>query len=199
MVLAGVLPLVLLGMMVQMQVQYDDRIAWQEQKQIWQELFVLAPDFKDGTGIIFILSDNEQSPSLNVNGIRPALGPKSQVKTALNMLYGRRDLDGDVFIREILFMNHEFIRKELFLEEGVRSYTGTQPIPYDQTIFMAYDGNPRQLRVIEDLSAENLVDFPVPNYAPYDRIIKTPTTRGALRWLVGVVENTNETKSVEMK
>jgi hypothetical protein len=192
MVLAGVLPLILLGILIQMQVQYDNRVAWEEQKQIWHELFELAPDLKDGTSVHFILSDNERAPSLNKNGVRPALGPKSQVRAALNMLYGKHNLDGDAFIREILFVNQEFIRKKVFLEEGVSSYTGMQPIPYDRTIFLAYDGHPRQLRVIEDLQAENLVSFPVPNYAPYDRIVETPATGVGLRWLVGVTPNTGD-------
>lgn len=39
--------------------------------------------------------------------------------------------------------------------------------------------------MIEDLRAERQVDFPVPDYAPYDRIIETPTTRLESRWLVG--------------
>jgi hypothetical protein len=185
-VLAGVLPLILLGMMVQIQVQDDNRLAWEQQKQIWHTLFELAPDLKDGTSVHFILSDNDRVPSLNKNGVRPPLGPKSQVATAVNMLYGKHNLDGNVFIREPLFMQQGFILKKLFLEEGVKSYTGTGFMPYDRTIFMAYDGNPRRLRIIEDLEAEKLVNFPVSNYAPYDRIIATPTTRVDLRWLVGL-------------
>jgi hypothetical protein len=53
-------------------------------------------------------------------------------------------------------------------------------------LFVAYDEIPRRLRIVEDLEAENLVSFPVSNYAPYERIIETPVTGVKLRHLVGV-------------
>jgi len=174
-VLAGTMPLILLGMMVQAQTQYDDRVAWEEQKQIWQELFALAPDLKDGTSVHFIFSTGEdKGPSLNRNGQRPPLFASWDTEAALNVLYGKNSLRGDVST------------KALFLEEGIKNQYFDEITSYDQALVMAYDGNPKQLRIIEDLEAENLVDFPIPNYTPYEHIIETPTRQTGFRWLVGV-------------
>jgi hypothetical protein len=181
MIMAGVAPLILLGMMVQLQVQYDNREAWKEQKQIWQEFFELAPDLKDGTSVYFILSGNEnQKPSLNRNGQREPLFASWDVGAALNILYGKDSLRGDI------------ISKEMFLEKGIKNRYSDEIEPYDYAVVAAYDGNLRQLRIIEDLEAENLVDFSVSNYAPYKHIIENPTTWVDFRWLVGV-----ETKAQE--
>lgn len=174
-ILAGTMPLILLGMMVQARIQYDDRAAWHEQKQIWQELFALAPDLEDGTSIHFIFSASEDSVlSLNRNGQRPPLFASWDTGAALNVLYGKNSLRGDVST------------KGLFLEEGIKNQYFDEITPYDQALVMTYDGNPKQLRIIEDLEAEKLVDFTVSNYTPYEHIIETPTSQTDFRWLVGV-------------
>lgn len=172
--LAAAAPLIILGTLVQVQVQRDDRTTWEEQKQIWHELFILAPDLKDGTSVRFVISDNKpQASSLNRNELRLPLFGNWDVGTGLNMLYGKHSLHGDVAI------------KELFLVEGIKEYYHDTVIPYDRALVVAYDRGSKQLRIIEDLAAENLVDFPVSNYAPYERIIETPTVKTDFRWLVG--------------
>ncbi len=168
-------PLIILGTLIQVQVQQDDRMIWAEQKYIWQELFTLAPDLKDGTVIHFMLFDNmPQPPSLNRNKLRLPLRGSWDVGTGLNMLYGKYSLKGDIAI------------KEQFLKEGVKGYYSDAVNPYNKVIVVAYDRGSRQLRIIEDLVAENLVDFPVPNYNPYKHIIETPTTQTGFRWLVAI-------------
>ncbi|MBN1991845.1 MAG: hypothetical protein JW953_04025 [Anaerolineae bacterium] len=186
-VLTGMAPLFFWGVAAQARVQYDNRIAWEEQKQIWHELFSLAPDLKDKTVIYFILSgDTNEKPSFNPNGKRLPLDASWVATSALNVLYGKHDLRGEVFDQKLLFTADGFIRKKLFLKEGARNLWAETVTPYNQIIFMAYDGTPKRLRIIEDLRAEGLVDFPVPDYNPYKHIIQTPTTQTDLRWLVGV-------------
>jgi hypothetical protein len=175
MVLVGTIPLIILGMMAQMRVQYDDRAAWEEQKQIWHELFVLAPDLADKTKIILILPEDEaQEPSLNRNGQRLPFAGGWDISTGLNMLYGRHDLSGDL------------ATAESFFQDGIKSYYGDHLTPYHQVVVFAYDGNPKQLRMIEDLETENLASFSIPNYTPHEHIIDVPTTRVDFRWLVGI-------------
>ena len=174
MVLAAIVPLVVLGSMVQLQVQYDNRTLWEEQKKVWHEFFDLVPDLKDGTVVYFIFAEPEhQTPGLYRTKRPHPLRGAGDVGAALNILYGKYDLSADV------------ITEELLLKAGVKVYYSSEITPYDHIILVVYDGNPRRIRIVEDLEAEGLVNFPVPTYAPYEHIVKTPTTRGDLRWLVG--------------
>jgi len=168
-------PLIILGMLTQAQVQRDDQSVWEEQKQMWHDLFVLAPDLRDDTSVRFVISDYKyQAPSLNRNKLRLPLRGAWDVGTGLNMLYGKHSLHGDIAI------------KELFLADGIKEYYSDRVIPYDRALVVAYDRESKQLRIIEDLEAESLVDFPIPNYIPYEHIIETPTRQTSFRWLVGV-------------
>jgi len=174
MVFSGVIPLIFLGTLVQAQVQYDDGVAWEEQKKIWHQLFELVPDFKDDAHIVIILSENRgQIPSLNRNGQRLPFAGGWDIGAGLNMLYGRYDLSGDL------------ATSESFLPEGVIAYYGDVVKPYDQVVVLTYDGDPKQLTIIEDLAAENLAQTPNLDYRPYERITNVPTTRVQFRWLVG--------------
>ncbi len=173
MMLAGTIPLIFLGTMVQAQVQFDDGVSWEEQKQIWNQFFELAPDLANDTRIVLILSENEeQTPSLNRNGQRLPFAGGWDISTGLNMLYGRTDLGGDL------------AAAESFSEQGVKAYYGDSVTPYEQVIVLVYDGSPKRLRIVENLAAENLVDTPIPSYKPYEHIINVPTTHIQYRWLV---------------
>jgi len=184
------IPLVFLGTMVQAQIQYDDRVVWEKQKQIWHQLFELAPDLKGETGVYFVLSDTRnQVPSLNVTEQRLPVNASWEVGAALNILYGRHDLKGDVFVRELLHMADDFLLDQLLLREGIKNLVTDEITPYENALFVTYDNNLGQLAIIEDLEAEDLVSFPVPGYRPYERIINTPTSHQELRWLVGAATN----------
>lgn len=173
MVLAGTIPLIFLGTMVQAQVQFDDGVSWEEQKRIWNQLFELAPDLEDDTHIVLILSENEdQAPSLNRNGQRLPFAGAWDLGTGLKMLYGKSDLSGDL------------ATKESFFAKGVKANYSDTLTSYNQVVILAYDGTPRQLRIIEDLAAENLVQITIPEYRPYGHIINVPTTQIQFRWLV---------------
>jgi hypothetical protein len=173
MVLGTALPLILLGTMVQAQVQYDDRVAWQKQKRVWHQLFELAPDLKEGTSVHFVFPKKNKSLSFNRNGERPPLFASWDTTAALNVLHGRQNLQGDV------------ISTDLFTPQGIQNKYGYFTTPYQQAVVIIDEGD--KLRIVEDLAAEKLVDFPV-IYTPYNHIIKTPTTRTELRWLVGTEE-----------
>jgi hypothetical protein len=80
-------PLILLGMLIQIGVQYDNRVAWAQQKQIWQELFELAPDIEDGTKVYFLLPDDQQGLSLNKYSRRSPLRVSWEIASAHNVIY----------------------------------------------------------------------------------------------------------------
>ncbi len=177
MMLGAITPLVLLGIMVQLQAQYEDRLSWQEQKQIWHEFFELVPDLKRETDVFFIFFEQkEQDFSLRRTKRRIPFHGTGDVSAALNILYGSYALYANI------------TSKELLLEEGVKNYYSGKITPYDHTVFVAYDGDPKRLRIVEDLETEGVVDFSIPTYTPYEHIIETPATSVSFRWLVGVVQ-----------
>jgi hypothetical protein len=133
---------------------------------------------QDDTVVYFIFPKDEvKKASLNRNERRTPLRGAGDVGAALNILYGRHTLKGDVTFPELL------------LEEGVKNQFSGQVTPYDNTIFMVYEGHPKKLRMIENLQAEGFTGFDVPTYEPHEHIIQILTTQTQYRWLVGNVND----------
>jgi hypothetical protein len=194
-ILAGVLPPLLLGLVTQVRVHLAARTAWDEQVQIWNELFALAPNIREGTKVYFVLPGYQDRWSFATWGRMP-LTFDWDVSSALNLLYGNNSLkvapdfivldDGDSLYGAVLFpdLQDPTLNYIELAPDGILNHRDGSVTPYDRALFLAFDGNPRHLRLIEDLRAELLVRWPTPGYSPSDHLIQFPLPDAEYRWLV---------------
>ncbi len=173
---ASVIPLLIVGMVTQVWIQHDARVAWQEQKEIWNQLFDLAPDLEDDTKVIFVLTGYEERVGF-VNWQRTPLTSQWEVNRALQVLYGKQNVSADLFFRDL-------DSKVELRPDGVASLGSGNLVPYASTIFLIYEGEPRVLRLVEDLQVELALDFHPMDYAPTIHILDVRAPSVAWRILV---------------
>jgi hypothetical protein len=190
--LAGAAPLIALGIFTQAWVHRDFKTTWWEQKHIWNSLFRLVPDMKDDTVVYFVLPGYEDRIGF-ANWQRTPLTAQWEVSSALQVLYGKKRLYGDLIFTDINIYGEARVTRN-----GVVNFWTGESIPYERSLFVAYDGEPRKLRIISDLQNE-LVDYPTPSYAPYKRVMEfgpTPQLRRLVNMssdeFIGRVEKASE-------
>lgn len=168
--LAGLVPLVAVGAASQWRSHMGSERAWATQKDIWHQMFRLAPDFVEGTDVVLIISGYE-----SVTGVpRPVISGPWGFGSALNALYGKNELAG-VFAygtpEEVL----SYRKPELSVMIGP---AGLEFRP-DETVVFVYEWSPGELRLLPSITAEGRV-IPL---GP-ERIVQVPTTGTEYRWLV---------------
>jgi hypothetical protein len=145
--LASAIPFVLLAGFTQASVDYAARTAWQEQKAIWQQLFTLAPDFRDGTVVVFVLPGYQDRAPFE-SWRRLPLDAPWEVTAAIHVLYDNPTLSADVFYPDVLATHSVTLGTA-----GVVLETG-EVVPYSRAVFYAYDGPANRLSRLESLPAD---------------------------------------------
>jgi hypothetical protein len=161
-VLASIFPLVLIGIFVQVNVQHESKLAWDEQKQIFNEFISIAPDIKDNSVVYFILPGYKKMRSAE----RTPLTAMWEVTGALEVLYGKGSLAGDVIFPDLSVPDYLS-----FQENGILDKTNGNLTPYSRAVFVAYEGRPRRLSLVENLQKELNLKWTPQGYAPNSRIL----------------------------
>lgn len=153
---AAAFPLLLLGVAKQMTVQHETRTAWEEQKDIWSQLFVQAPDFKEDTMVLFILSGYEDRFGYQ-NSSRTPLRYSWEASSALRLLYNRPDLAADVIFPDA----QGFIEPQL-LQQGVLTVDSGKITPYARVVAFEYAAERQELQQIFQVPGDLLAEQGTP-------------------------------------
>jgi hypothetical protein len=146
---------VLLGIGTHASVQYHNRIAWQEQRAIWQMLFSAAPNFKDDTMVLFILPGFQERTGF-YNWRRTPLSASWEASSGLRLLYNNPTLSGDVYFPDI-----EEPIEPILTTEGVLSQETGQVTLYNRIVVFMYSSDTDTLQQLDQLPAritQHLVD-----------------------------------------
>ncbi len=148
MLIASAAPFVILGIITQASVQYNNRIAWREQQTVWQELFSAAPDFKDDTMVLFILPGHQDRTGF-YNWRRTPLSASWEASSGVRLLYNNSTLSADV-----LFPDIEEPIEPILTDKGmVTQDTGTVT-PYARMVAFILDNDAGSLKQLDKLPAE---------------------------------------------
>lgn len=142
--LAAALPFIVVGIVTQATVQYHNRVAWRVQQAIWQDLFSLAPNFKDNTSLLFILPGYEDSFRFQ-SWQRTPLTASWEASSATRLLYHNQTLTADVFFPDV---DHPI--EPVLTADGVFTQETGRVSPYAQTVAFVYD---RATGTLQSLSA----------------------------------------------
>jgi hypothetical protein len=139
---------VVLGIVTQASVQYHNRVAWREQQTLWHELFVVAPDFKDDTMVLFVLPGFRDRAGY-FNWQRTPLSASWEASSAVRLLYDNATLSADVYFPDI-----EEPIEPVLTERGVLTQDTGALTPYAQTVAFQYDSATGTLSQWEQLPAD---------------------------------------------
>lgn len=175
---ASAVPFVILGIVTQASVQYHNRIAWHEQKLIWERLFTLAPNFKNDTLVLFVLP-GYQERSGYANWRRTPLTAPWEATGAMRALYGNTTLRGDVYFPDL----QEPTEPSLTLN-GLLTLDIPDVIPYAQTVAFIYDNSTGDFHELRQLPAEWVEGATAPIQLCSDCILPEKVKDTPLRILV---------------
>lgn len=170
---AGVAPLVVLGVAAHLMVHQQTRQAWADQKEIWQSLFRLAPEIADGTHVVIILNEYNSS-AIPLKGPGPFIQGDWGMNNAIRILYGKKNIFAHFGVgwpQRIMIPDGDTL---VLADFGERRY------PAAETLVFMFGRSDRQLVQWPVLEKDG-VELPL----GVDRIINTPTGASNYRWLVG--------------
>ena len=148
--LAGATPLLLLAVAFQSSVQKHNQLAWQEQQQLWQQLFLQAPDIADDTFVLFILPDMEDRTGF-INWRRTPLSASWEASSGVRLLYDNSSLAADVYFPDI-----EEPIEPILTQDGVFTLETAEVTPYSRVVAFHFDAAAGTLEQLEQLPA-NLI------------------------------------------
>jgi hypothetical protein len=172
---AGIIPLLLLGSLDQALVQQRWNEAWKIQKSIWQQLFNLAPDFKDDTTVVFVIKGYR---SLTY-GEHPPLYSDWEVDDALRVLYENHFLNA-----AIIFPNADIFSESFMKRTGIFDFRQRKTIPYEKVIIYLVQPDSNQLQLVGNVKSQLNFFRPTIGYAPELRLIPADKLIWKYRYLV---------------
>lgn len=137
--------LVVHGMVTQYLVSQEQTVSWREQKAIWQDIFHVAPDIKDGTAILLILPGFEDRVGYQSFERLPFAG-EWDVESGLRLLYNRPELMGAITYPDLQIEPET----ELTKHGLIKTDTG-QMVPWTQTVALYLDQASGELKQLEVL------------------------------------------------
>jgi hypothetical protein len=164
-VLIFVIPLGVAGMAYQVHAQNVRQRVWEVNQNFWGAMFELVPGIETGTKVVIVIPNYEN------------VGP-------FEMLPFRGDWEAESALR-VLYNN-----RELYAEYYYIDWTGApdnwQSIGGDmgRFIFVYYDPELNEIRVVQDPFEALNLPFPIKNYDPDKRVIPYTQEMGEFRFLV---------------
>jgi hypothetical protein len=174
-----VAPFIIIGIFTQIWIQKDSQVAWEEQKIIWTDLFNIAPDLSENTTVYFIFPGYSDRIGF-INWKRLPIQTDYGANAAIQALYGKEKLKADIFFPDI--QNPAEPKVD---EDGIVHYWYGTVTPYKDALFVIFEGNPRQLKIVYDLqSTLSIKNFTISTYVPDQHIIGNKPNNDMLRFLV---------------
>jgi len=169
--IALVLPFLITGIIIQAWIQYDAKVTYEEQSDVFASFFTIAPDIVDETFICLITP----KPRGGI-GVWKISSVTRDWTRSLKFYYDNPSLRGAVVFADR-------VQSDLrFNQDGVMVGTYKKLIPYDQLLLVQWDGSLGGLQLIETLqldSGETITD-----YDPYESVIEDHTAESELRRLI---------------
>lgn len=156
---ASILPFLIVSLITHLVVQRDARVAWEEQRNIWQTLITQVPDLRDQTTVLIVLPDYQDRVGYR-NWKRVPISAYWDASSAIRLLYNNRTLNADV-----LYLDIETATEPTLTAEGLLSKNAKQPTPYKKTVIAVYKPQRRQFTILQELPKTMLAnpDILAPN------------------------------------
>jgi hypothetical protein len=173
-VVAAVVPFIVAGIFVQLQVQRENQIAWETQKSIWSGIFSTIPNIQDKKSIVIIIPGYQH---LRPFESYPFLSGW-EVEAGAQVLFNNPSIGANYYYKDI--QDAEL----LFTKNGFRPIPTDKIIPYKQLICVYYNPKFDTVTLVESLEDTISLPFTVKNYTPLKNIVSAKPSTAEYRWLV---------------
>lgn len=171
---AFILPLLIAGIFVQLQLNKENQIAWETQKNIWNGIFETISGIRDEKKIVVIIPGFER---LRPFASYPFISGW-EIDAGTKVLYNNPDIGGYYFFKDTQSPENHF------LKNGFRPIPTNKVVSYKKLIFLSYDPQSKTVELVDNLTEAMSLPFEVNNYNPYENIAPAQPSTEDFRWLV---------------
>jgi hypothetical protein len=171
---AIIIPFIAAGTFIQLQVNRENQIAWQTQKNIWNGVFDGIPNIREGSKIVIIIPGYQHLEPLASLPFTAAW----ELDDGVKVLYNNPNIGGYYYYKDIQPTDL------LFAKNGFRPIPTDKIVPYKRLIFVSYDSESRNIKIVENLEGTLTLPFETNNYNPYENIAPAEPSTNEFRWLV---------------
>ena len=162
------------GVFIQLQLNRENQIAWQTQKDIWNGVFDAIPNIKDGNKIVIIIPGYQHLQPLASLPFTAAW----ELDDGAKVLYNNPNIGGYYYYKDIQ------PTELLFTKNGFRPISTGKIVSYKRLIFVSYDLESRNVELVESLEETLSLPFEANNYNPFENIEPAKPSTNDFRWLV---------------
>ena len=159
---------------MQLQINQENQIAWEKQKQIWNGLFEAIPNIAEEKHVVIIIPGYQHLRPFQPYPFLSGWG----IEAGMEVLYNNRSIGANFYYKDVQ------PTKLLFTKNGFRPIPTDKVISYKKLIFAYYDPETETVRLVENLEETLGLRYPVNNYFPYENIVPVEPSTGEFRWLV---------------
>lgn len=171
---AVILPFLIAGIFVQLQLNKENQIAWETQKNIWNGIFETIPGIRDEKKIVVIIPGFER---LRPFASYPFISGW-EIDAGTKVLYNNPDIGGYYYYKDTQSPEIHF------LKNGFRPIPTNKIVSYKKLIFLYYDPQFKTVELVDNLTEVMSLPFEVNNYNPYENITPAQPSTTDFRWLV---------------
>jgi len=170
----SLLPFIVASIFVQLQVNQENQVAWETQKEIWNGVFEAIPNIADEKQIVIIVPGyNQLRPFESL----PFLSGW-EVESSAQILYNNPSIQGSYYYKDIQ------PTELLFTQNGFKPIPTDKIISYKKLIFVYYDPQNRTVKLVEDLVETLALPYETKNYSPHENVVPAIPSTSEYRWLV---------------
>lgn len=148
---AAAAPLLVLGGLSLASAQYRVKVAWNEQRMLWQSLFDAAPDFTDGTLVLLVFPGLTERDGY-WSWWRMPLEASWDASAALRLLYANPTLSADIVYPDLVRF-----REPVLSPAGVQNWLTRHVTPWDRVVAFSFDPRGPGLQALNTLPARLIV------------------------------------------
>jgi hypothetical protein len=169
-----ILPLIIVGIHVQLQINRESQLAWETQATIWNSVFNEIPNIQDNKTLAIVIPGYDDLRPLQAYPFRTSW----EINDGTRVLYNNPRIGGCIYYKDIQKDGSHFTKigfKPLLIDDT---------IPYKKLIFVYYDPQTQSAKLIENLEETFSLPFTTNNYNPRENIKSAEPSTADFRWLV---------------
>jgi hypothetical protein len=169
-----ILPLIIAGIYIQLQVNRESQLAWETQTAIWNSVFKTIPNIQNNKKLVIVIPGYADLRPLQVYPFLTSW----EINDGARALYNNPNVGGCYYYKDIEKDESHFTKN------GFKPLLIDDIIPYKKLIFVYYDPQTQSAKLIENLEETFSLPFTTINYNPHENIKSAGPSTADFRWLV---------------
>jgi len=169
-----ILPFILIGVFVQLQINKETQMAWNTQRNIWNGVLRTVPNIRDERNIVVIIPAYERLRPFESYPFTTAW----EINAESQVMYNNPTVGGIYYYKDL--QNQDF----KFTKNGIIPPGTERLIGYKRLIFVLYNSKDSSVELVNNIEETLALPFEIDNYTPNENIVPEEPTTTRFQWLM---------------